>query len=289
MYYWVVMREFASFKKICESYRVIFFDACGVLKSSMGLFTGIGELLSKLKRQKKYFFVISNDASKSPAMSCSQYKVEGHGKLLEERQIITSGMLATKYLETNFGDKLVCYLGPDHSCYYLEKAGCQTVDLLKMSESMIASAFVLLNSDGFDCLSGINKVVNLVRRLPEIELIAPNPDLIYPLGNGQVAVASGGLASLIENILGKKFIYFGKPNSDIFNYAVTIAKEYCHNLKISEILMVGDTISTDIVGAQRVGMDSALVLTGNTNISNYEIEVNKAGVEPNYLLTSLLS
>jgi ribonucleotide monophosphatase NagD (HAD superfamily) len=33
---------------------------------------------------------------------------------------------------------------------------------------------------------------------------------------------------------------------------------------LSKILMIGDTIETDIIGAIQVGIDSLLVLTGNT-------------------------
>jgi ribonucleotide monophosphatase NagD (HAD superfamily) len=46
---------------------------------------------------------------------------------------------------------------------------------------------------------------------------------------------------------------------------------YQHIFKVSgaisknRILMVGDTFETDILGAQNSGIDSALVLTGNTH------------------------
>lgn len=53
---------------------------------------------------------------------------------------------------------------------------------------------------------------------------------------------------------------FGKPNPDVID---TIIDEY--NIERSEIVMVGDRLYTDIEMANNAGIDSILVLSGDTS------------------------
>ena len=53
-----------SFDELADSYRCIFFDAFGVLKSSQGVYPGVLERLKELKGRGKEVFVVTNDASK---------------------------------------------------------------------------------------------------------------------------------------------------------------------------------------------------------------------------------
>ena len=54
------------FASLVGRYRVIFFDAYGVLKNARGVLHGVPELLSWILRQGKDVYVITNDASRSP-------------------------------------------------------------------------------------------------------------------------------------------------------------------------------------------------------------------------------
>ena len=54
-------------------------------------------------------------------------------------------------------------------------------------------------------------------------------------------------------------IYTGKPHAEIFNQVLNAIPE----IPKSRILMIVDTLDTDIIGANNVGIHSALVMTGN--------------------------
>ena len=77
-------------------------------------------------------------------------------------------------------------------------------------------------------------------------------------------MATGGIAKLVENMLNKKFIHFGKPDTQMFNYAYGDLNA-SGNFNKNEILMVGDTLHTDILGGNKFGVKTTLVLSGNTS------------------------
>ena len=77
-------------------------------------------------------------------------------------------------------------------------------------------------------------------------VIVANTDKNYPVNKNDISVAIGGLADLVEKILGKKFIRFGKPDAQMFLLAYERAMLDTENIKRNEILMVGDTVAAVI-------------------------------------------
>ena len=58
------------------------------------------------------------------------------------------------------------------------------------------------------------------------------------------------------------------------------------DIKRKEILMVGDTLFTDIIGGNKFGLDTALVLSGNTLPDNAKIKIGSSGIIPTYICDS---
>ena len=56
-----------------------------------------------------------------------------------------------------------------------------------------------------------------------------------------------------------------------------------------EILMVGDTLQTDILGGNKFGIDTCLVLSGNTLAKNVDVAITASGIIPNHLCESVIS
>ena len=57
-----------NFKSLAGKYKIIFFDAYGVIKNYKGLIPGIERTFEWLKQQNKAYYVITNDASRSPEL-----------------------------------------------------------------------------------------------------------------------------------------------------------------------------------------------------------------------------
>lgn len=95
-------------------------------------------------------------------------------------------------------------------------------------------------------------------RVPEgttgIPWVATNTDWTIPQARG-TAPGNGTLVSAVHTAVGRLPVVAGKPERAIFDAAAT-------RFAASSPLVIGDRLDTDVLGANRAGMRSALVLTG---------------------------
>ncbi len=279
---------FTSFEEIADNYRAIFFDAFGVLKNAEQVFPGVPELLRSLGQAGKEIFVITNDSSKSPERMAQAYQHSEAGQVLEPERVISSGLLARDFLKNKIRRGWVAYLGTEASAYYIEAAGLEPVPVSECREEHAPKALVLLDDEGFDWASDINKAINWVRRF-HIPVLIANADLEYPRRGSEVGVAVGGLGKLMEHLLRKTFIRFGKPDPMMFAYAFQQLLRERPDFTARDVLMVGDTLETDIRGANAFGFDTALVLSGNTLPNTEEIAIRSSGIIPDFVCESVLT
>jgi HAD superfamily hydrolase (TIGR01450 family) len=272
-----------KFSTVVEQYKVVFFDAFGVLKSYNGLIPGIIETFDYLKETDREYYIVTNDASRSPMQLAEAYHRLGLHAVDHER-IISSGMIAKEYLDLKVNDGIVAYLGTEDSAHYIERSGLQALPVGAINEENInqVNAVVLLDDEGFDWYEDINRTVNLLRQRT-IPAIVANTDSIYPVsGSNRVSIAIGGIATMIESIVGKRFIRFGKPDSQMFMFAYDLIRSR-RSISKKEILMVGDTLHTDIIGGNKFGIDTVLVLSGNTLPADAATRISSTGIVPTYV------
>ena len=81
------------------------------------------------------------------------------------------------------------------------------------------TALVLLDDEGFDWMDGLNKAVNLLRQRT-IPAIIANPDGAYPMSKRDSGHCHRWACLYGRKNNGKKFIRFGKPDSQIFMFAM---------------------------------------------------------------------
>ncbi len=279
------MKRIENFKSIIDKYKVIFFDAFGVLKTYQGLMPGIENTFDYLKAEKKEFYIVTNDASRSPAQLAGSYHKMGLNAVTADH-IVSSGMLTKEYLDLKVNDGIVAYLGTPDSAHYIETSGLHTLPVSEVNGSNIdkVNALIFLDDEGFNWCEDLNKTVNILRKRT-IPVIVANTDQAYPLSVTDVSIAIGGIASMIESIVGKKFIRFGKPDSQMFMFAYDLIRERRPITK-QEIVMVGDTLKTDILGGNKFGFDTVLVLTGNTLPQDAEARITATGIVPTYICDS---
>lgn len=87
-----------------------------------------------------------------------------------------------------------------------------------------------------------------------IPWIATNTDWTIPQARG-TAPGNGTLVSAVHTAVGRLPVVAGKPERALFDVAV-------QRFGAARPLFIGDRLDTDILGARRAGMPSALVLTG---------------------------
>ena len=89
---------------------------------------------------------------------------------------------------------------------------------------------------------------------PQRPWVATNTDWTIPVARG-IAPGNGTLVGAVHNAVGRLPVVAGKPEVAIFVEAV-------RRFGGVKPLFIGDRLDTDILGANRAGMESALVLTG---------------------------
>lgn len=280
------MLKIDKFKEIAIQYKVIFFDSYGVLKNYKGILPGIQEMLQFLKKEKIDFYVLTNDASRSPKQLAENFQKNGIPEITENK-MISSGMLAKEYLDNKVNTGTVVYLGKDDSAHYIEEVGLKTISIndLRLESNDEITAMVLLDDEGFDWNTDLSKALNLLRK-QNMPVIVANTDATYPVAKHDVAIAIGAIADMLEPLARKTFIRFGKPDSQIFNFAYNYATIEANTSK-KDILMVGDTLKTDIIGGNKFGIDTCLVLTGNVQPERAELLIASTGITPDYICESV--
>lgn len=274
-----------DFATILSRYRAVLFDAFGVLKNYNGLITGIGRTFDFLAERDMAFFVLTNDSSRSPEKMAEYYQQRGISAISTET-IISSGMLTQSYLRHKLRDGYVVYLGTEASSYYLHNTGLIGIPISEftMDRADDVRALVLLDEEGFDWNRDLNTAINLLRR-KNIPVIVANSDETYPVSHDEIHIAIGGIADMLEDIVGKRFLRFGKPSSQMFIFAFEYLQKRM-DIRKEDVLMVGDTLFTDIIGGNKFGMDTALVLSGNTSFKQATFMIESTGIIPDYICAS---
>jgi HAD superfamily hydrolase (TIGR01450 family) len=280
--------EILKFREVVKDYKVVFFDSYGVLRNYKGIFEGIKEMFQYLKSEGIEFYLLTNDASRSPEQLAEKFRVNGITEITPQK-VISSGMLAREYLAYKVKGGTVVYLGTENSAHYIETVGLNTISIneLDLGSTEDISALVLLDDEGFDWNLDITKTLNLLRKR-NIPVIVANTDSTYPVKQHDVAIAIGALADLLEPLARKTFIRFGKPDSQMFSFAYNYAIEENFVSK-KDILMVGDTLKTDIIGGNKFGIKTCLVLSGNTQPQYAELNIASTGIIPDYVCDSVLT
>ncbi len=98
-------------------------------------------------------------------------------------------------------------------------------------------------------------------------LLATNPDNWCPVGPEKTRPGTGATAAFLEASTGRRAYYVGKPNGYMFHRACRKLTEISL-VKPDHIVMIGDTMETDIRGAFESGMQSYLVLSGSTRLED---------------------
>lgn len=249
---------------LVERYPAFLVDAYGVLVDAGGALPGARALIERLEAAGRTWLVVTNDASRSPSACAARYRHLGIP--IPEDRVLTSGSLVAPHLRARgLEGRRALVLGPPDSHAYVRQAGVEPVGP-ECAEGDL-EALVIGDEAGFDALPGLDAALSLAyarrERGERLELVLPNPDLVFPKGPGTFGFAAGSLAGMIERALElrypdapeNRFVRLGKPHAAIFEAALA-------RLGSREAVMIGDQPATDVAGALGVGIDAALLTSG---------------------------
>jgi len=247
--------------ELVERYDGLLLDAYGVLMTEAGPLPGAPEFIERLHRLDKPFCILTNDAAKLPLTTAR--RLQSMGIAVPAERVVTSGsLLVQHFLRHRLQGAACAVLGPPDSVRYVVEAGGAIVPAHADFDVLVIG-----DESGFEFIETMDAALtSLFARLDRgrpVHLIVPNPDLVYPAGVGAFGFAAGTLAAMFEGALALRypgrdelrFARLGKPHAAIF-------EEGLRRIGTRMAAMIGDTLETDIRGANAAGIDAVLIGTG---------------------------
>lgn len=214
---------------------------------------------------------LTNNASRTPEQVAQQLR--GYGLELEPENVVSSPQAASALLTTLIpGGSTVLVVGGEGLIREISDAG--------FTITTSADDHPVAVVQGFSPEVGWTHLAEAsfaLQRDSSVVWVATNTDWSIPVQRG-VAPGNGALVSAVHLAVGRLATFAGKPERAMFDLAAS-------RLSVSQPLMVGDRLDTDIKGARAAGMSSAVVLTGIDQAK----QILAAGEDqrPDYILQDL--
>lgn len=263
---------------IAEFYDAVLLDAFGVLNVGESPIAGAGEAIAALRSANKHVLVVTNSASFPAAAALSKYRRLGFDFAMQEVVSSRDALVAGLRDEPPRRWGAMTHTGADLSDLGVN-AGLLSDD---PADYDAAEGFLLIGSSEWTAHRQELLAASLSRD-PRPVLVG-NPDIVAPRENG-LSSEPGYYAHAAADALGLSPEFYGKPFRNIFDLAFQrLPAGIPHN----RILMVGDSLHTDILGAAAVGIHSALVTQhGFFQGRDAAAAIAQSGIVPDHVIDHL--
>jgi len=256
-------------KTIWNQFDVLLADLDGVVYEGTQAISGAVSSINDLQSQGVRVGYVTNNSSRKPETITQQ--LQGFGISAKPEDIISSGQTAVELLATKIpaGSK-VLVVGGDGLKARVTAGGFEIVSSSDENPAAVIQGFAPDVSwrDLSEASYAIQKGALWV---------ATNNDWTLPQEKG-VAPGNGTLVSAVHTAVGQLPLFAGKPEPSIFETAIKVFAS-------QKALFVGDRLETDILGANRAGIPSVLVLTGIS--SRKDVLAATKEERPEFIIDSL--
>ncbi|WP_127819925.1 HAD-IIA family hydrolase [Microbacterium sp. CPCC 204701] len=229
---------------------VVLADLDGVVYAGAGALPHAVESLNAA-REGRALGYITNNASRTDA-SVAAHLTE-LGLPTTPRDVITSPQAAMRLLSAKIpAGSTILVVGGDGLVVEVERAGFVVTRSAAERPAAVVQGFA--PEVGWTQLAEAAFALKVPEEEGGIPWIATNTDWTIPQSRG-VAPGNGTLVSAVHTAVGRLATVAGKPEVPIFEEATA-------RFGAEHPLFLGDRLDTDILGANRAGIPSALVLTG---------------------------
>lgn len=262
-------------QSIQVDYDAYLFDLDGTIYLGDTLLPGAKELLDSLRERGKTRIFLSNNPNKSPSMYLQ--KLTKLGIECDEHEIVNTIVSTVGWLQKNRPLARVFPISDQPLKEALKAAGIQITEDPAQIDVVIASY-----DHGFDYRK-LQIAFDALWEFGNAELITTNPDRYCPFPGGKGEPDAAAVVAALEATTGVSCSFnMGKPDQIMIDVALSRMGPGNH-----KALMVGDRLATDIQMAINAGIDSALVLTGDSQLS--DLEQLEESLKPTYVLQGLSS
>lgn len=240
-----------SFSEIVDFYDYFIFDIAGVMHDGHHFFPKAIAAVNKLIRDEKQVIFLSN----TPRPWYSQKQKLFDAGISPTFHLTTSGDAARDIIMTQHYGKKIFHIGQTRNEDLFHEMDIHLSETIERADLIVLSLFQEAAEDETELRPLLKEAADSGK-----PILCTNPDMAAPTKDGWRKTA-GYFAHQIEE-MGGKVTYIGKPNLNIYDFLDRWLPEISH-IK-NRTLMIGDTLETDIKGADAYDVDSLLMLTGLT-------------------------
>ncbi len=294
------MYNFKVIKNLSEieiNFNAFIIDIWGVLWDGIEPYKHSKSTLKKLREKNKPVILLSNAPRRSDLVASRLLSIgidkSFYNTIISSGEVCREDCLANNNKLTKLGYNYY-FIGQEEDKDIAKDLKIKEVNNLKQSSFILVCGTRSFSDTLDDYKTELDE--GLKYNLP---LICANPDRIVIRQNGDILICAGLMADYYQNN-GGKVIRYGKPFKRVFEKSFKYFQNLNSNIKSNNILVIGDSLETDILGADKIGFTSLLVANGihkNELFSNKKLQLSKNllvklfkefSVSPKYVIKDFL-
>lgn len=252
-------------KAILKETDLFVLDMDGTFYLGEAILPGALEFLRQVERSGRRYLFFTNNASKSPDLYIK--KLAGMNCLIGRDQIMTSGDVMIRYLQTNYPGKTVYLLGtPPLRESFLEGG----IALTEEEPDIVVVSFDMTLT-----YERLERACTYIRN--GALFLATHPDINCPTESGFIPDC-GAICAAVALSTGVQPRYVGKPCRETMDMVLQAS-----GAVRERTAFVGDRLYTDVATGVKNGAKGILVLTGETKLE----DIAASDVKPDEVFASL--
>lgn len=246
--------------------RGLVIDMDGVLWQEDTPMPGLHGFFDVLRQRDIKFVLATNNNTQRPEGFVQKARRLGLEVLPE--QVVTAAVATVQYLRGHYPRGSRIYVvGEPPLKDLISEAG------FTLADTTVAA--VVATMDRQLTYEMLKRATLLIRA--GADFIGPNPDPSYPTPEG-IVPGGGAVLAAIAASSDRQPLIMGKPESWIFQISMERMR-----LGIEETASLGDRLTTDIAGGQRLGLKTILVLSGICS----EAELASSPIQPTWVFPGI--
>jgi HAD superfamily hydrolase (TIGR01459 family) len=232
---------------------VLLSDIWGVVHNGLAAFPDACQALHSFRQQGGTVILITNAPRPADSVQRQLRKLKVADDIYDA--IVSSGDLTRHFVADHPGQKMF-WIGPerDSSIY---RGLDPVLAPLEQADYIVCTG---LFDDETESAENYRAML-LQARERRLTLICANPDIVVERGD-RLIYCAGAVAELYLE-LGGEVIFYGKPHRPIYERAIALAAERRGRaVELKDVLAIGDSVRTDLAGAQSFGIDCLFITRG---------------------------
>jgi HAD superfamily hydrolase (TIGR01450 family) len=253
-------KESMTDKNSLRTKQLFIFDLDGTLYLDGVLFPKSLELLAEIRRLGGQVVFLTNNSSISTARYVE--KIRNLGIPCERKEVATSTEATIAHIQKHHPGKRFYVMGTQSMKTEFMEAGIRFTDQVEEDVDGVVI--------GYDTELTYQKLIDATKLLNRgVAYLATNPDKVCPVAYGYVPDC-GSFAMMLEQATGRTPLFLGKPNAAILEMVLERTK-----IRKEQAVLIGDRLYTDILCGIHAGIDTVLVLSGETKRADLEVSLHQ--------------